>query len=1033
MLSKVTHRYFCAPLFVMLLALTVFGQAPRQTEVRELPPAQTLERELSGGESHRYKFASPKDEFLEVKVEQKGIDVVVRLIDEKGKILKEVDSPNGTQGFESLTHITAEAGTYVIEVSSPDANAARAGYSILLAPPRAATKADAQRFQAEALFEEAKASTRTGTSELKQAALLKLEQAKELFQELGDKELEATCLAQMGDVYVGLGESQKALESFHEALALYQSIGYKSGEAITLTNLGGLYSNVGENAKALAYLEQALPIVRALGEKNGEAYVLTNMGNTYNALGERRKALDYYLLALPLHRAIGDKYGEAYTLTGVGNIYNRLGETAKALDYLGQALKLRQLVGDKRGEAQTLSNIGGVYVESGDRRKAAEYFEMSLPLRRAAGDKYGEGYTLYNLGGIYFELGEREKARDYLEKALLLRRLVGDKNGVAVTSFYLLHAWETWGNQRLAIFYGKQSVNEYQELRQEIQKLDKGTQRTFLRTIDNVYKRLAGVLIAENRTEEATQVINLLRDQEFFDFNRDATREVARTALTARETADLLLLQTATGKVGDAEKSLAALRRNLARRQATPDEAAELKRFEANAEKANADFPATLKSIEADFKQPASAADRVENVQDVADLRAALRELGATRQNPAALYTLIGDDKVHVLLITPDGEVKNFESPIKAAALNEKILAFYALLQSPVYDTRPLGKELYDIIFKPVEAELKRQNIQTLMWQLDGDLRYVPMAALWDGEKYLVERYQNVVFTRGNHERLTRTVSQSWTGAGFGSSRARTVDLLGDGAKIDFPAIPGVTAELRSIFRTGRKGPGILDGEVFSDDKFTKQTFYDAMGQHRPLVHISSHFSFRPGDDSRSFLLLGDGTALTLSEMKKQENLFAGVEMLTLSACNTAATQPDVNGKEIDGFAELAQRLGASAVMATLWQVSDSSTPWLMQDFYAKRQSKGATTKAAALRYAQLALLNGTANTKLFSDVPKGDGNSNIKVVLTPDASKQTRDSTRSEIVYVPEREAPLFKHDDKRPFAHPYYWSPFVLYGNWR
>jgi CHAT domain-containing protein len=65
--------------------------------------------------------------------------------------------------------------------------------------------------------------------------------------------------------------------------------------------------------------------------------------------------------------------------------------------------------------------------------------------------------------------------------------------------------------------------------------------------------------------------------------------------------------------------------------------------------------------------------------------------------------------------------------------------------------------------------------------------------------------------------------------------------------------------------------------------------------------------------------------------------------------------------------------------------------------------------------------------------VTKGGGTSNVRVIVVPDASKQTRDPVRSEIMFISEREAPLFKRNDKKPFAHPYYWSPFVLYGNWR
>jgi CHAT domain-containing protein len=415
-------------------------------------------------------------------------------------------------------------------------------------------------------------------------------------------------------------------------------------------------------------------------------------------------------------------------------------------------------------------------------------------------------------------------------------------------------------------------------------------------------------------------------------------------------------------------------------------------------------------------------------------LFAPLRELSAaTGQKAAALYTLIGSKRFYLLLVTPDEGVKVFQSSVSAAALNEKILKLYALLQSLAYDPRPVGKELYNIILKPAAAELKKTGAQTLLWMLDGTLRYVPVSALWDGRNYLLERYQNLVFTRASREQMTHGVSRKWEGAGFGSSREHTVDLLGDGHGIAFSALPGVIQELQSVFRTGGADAGILDGDVYFDGRFTKDAFYSALRQRRPLVHVASHFSFRPGDNARSFMLLGDGTVLPLSEMKTQEKLFDGVELLTLSACNTAATRPDARGREIDGFAELAQRLGARAVMATLWQVSDESTPWLMKEFYAGRESQPGLTKAEALRRAQLALLDGSATTGPSSDAMKGRAAGNFQLKVIPDGTGRLSPNTRADVVYVEARNARPFNVDPRKPFAHPYIWSPFVLYGNGR
>lgn len=191
-----------------------------------------------------------------------------------------------------------------------------------------------------------------------------------------------------------------------------------------------------------------------------------------------------------------------------------------------------------------------------------------------------------------------------------------------------------------------------------------------------------------------------------------------------------------------------------------------------------------------------------------------------------------------------------------------------------------------------------------------------------------------------------------------------------------------------------------------------------ALKRKRRLVHISSHFRFDPGDASGSFLLLGDGSIMTLAEMKEQTNLFEGVELLTLSACDTAALMPDATGREIDTLAELAQRLGAGGVMASLWAVIDSSTAQLMKGFYRNRAA-GKFSKAEALRRAQLELFYGETQYPATS------------------ASRELKTARRGVpadgAIFVEEKYRIPFKPDKKKPFAHPYYWSPFVLFGNWK
>jgi CHAT domain-containing protein len=344
-------------------------------------------------------------------------------------------------------------------------------------------------------------------------------------------------------------------------------------------------------------------------------------------------------------------------------------------------------------------------------------------------------------------------------------------------------------------------------------------------------------------------------------------------------------------------------------------------------------------------------AGRVETLRETQGIMEDLREMPA---GTVAIFTLIGDDAYHAILRTPDAQ-KAYEYPIKAADLNRKILEFREAVQDPTIDPKPLGKALFDILLGGMAADLRKAKAETLMWSLDGTLRYVPLAALYDGKQYLAEQYRVSVMTLASSARMKDKPDAQWKAAGFGVTKAYE----------DTSALPSVTAELTGIQR-------ILGGEIKLDDQFTQASMREMLLKRYPVVHIASHFRFQPGNDTKSFLLLGDGAHLSLAELKTSANLFGGVQLLTLSACNTGIG----DGAEVEGFGTLAQRQGAKAVIASLWPVADESTSGLMQEFYRIRESSAGMTKLEALRVAQLSLLRGK--------------------------------------------------------YSHPYYWAPFFLMGNW-
>jgi len=817
----------------------------------------------------------------------------------------------------------------------------------------------------------------------KQKALDYFAQALPLARATGDRSGEASTLNIIGVVYRDLGQKQKALDYFAQALPLARATGDRAMEAATLRNIGRVYNALGEKQKALDYYEQALPLERATGDRGGAATTLSNIGVVYSDLGEKQKALDYYEQALPLERATGDRGGAATTLSNIGLVYSDLGQKQKALDYYEQALPLERATGDRAMEATTLSNIGVVYSDLGQKQKALDYYEQALPLERATGDRAMEATTLNNIGFVYQALGENQKALEYYNQALALHRALRDPLRQAFVLGNLMRIWRKQKQPETAIFFGKQAVNEIQQVRSNIRGLEKGAQQSFLQSNEMNYRQLADILISLGRLSEAEQVLDLLKDEEYFQFvRRDARQAASLTApieLTKAES-DL------NGKYEKRADSITAIGNGWALLQAkpsrNPEEEKQLADLTSRLDTESQAWSKFLNGLYLEFPQPNQAKTNEGNLQASASrMQQVVRELGP---GTVALYTLASEEKYRVILVTAGKQIAR-ESSIKATELNKKVAAFREALLDPSSDPLPKAQELYQILVAPVAKDLEDAQATTLMWSLDGVLRYLPLAALHDGHQYLVEKYVSVVFTPASIALLgARPATGQRHALGMGVSKSYG----------GMNALPAVPAELRAIIREAgaTDSAGVLPGHTLLDDTFTTDNFKNSLAQKYELVHIASHFVYGNGNDTDSYLLLGgkdvQGQKLTLADINDDAKIsFSDVELLTLSACNTAINIPG-DGHEVDGLGMLAQRKGAKAVMATLWSVDDASTGILMQSFYRNWTTGTPLSKAEALRRAQVAFLHGAPDN--------------------PNPAAKT-------------------------PYAHPYYWAPFILIGNWQ
>lgn len=327
---------------VLAAALTpfgslAFGQRPVEAQSRNLPSAQTLEREMTGAETHRYKFNLRVNEFFQVRVEQKGVDVTLKLLGATGNVLGTMDSPNGKQGPETLSFVADKSGDFVLEVSGQDARAEKANYSIRREPSRAATPKDKRRVEVERFFVTGlTARSVKGQTEI---ALKQLTAAKAGWEELADSYMAQLTAKQIDQVQIPseisaiVQETDTALKAANAALEEGQRLAVKSKA---------------DSLVARAKLNEALGMFRALCSRLIDPVFVEKIRKS----GPTSEKVLNYLMALRFFA----RSGEGLTLAAIAQTHSNLGEWQENIDYL----KLSVGVYQNSAKSLSASNITGM-------------------------------------------------------------------------------------------------------------------------------------------------------------------------------------------------------------------------------------------------------------------------------------------------------------------------------------------------------------------------------------------------------------------------------------------------------------------------------------------------------------------------------------------------------------------------------------------------------------------------------------------------------------------------------------------------
>jgi len=401
----------------------------------------------------------------------------------------------------------------------------------------------------------------------------------------------------------------------------------------------------------------------------------------------------------------------------------------------------------------------------------------------------------------------------------------------------------------------------------------------------------------------------------------------------------------------------------------------ELADLQLTAAEGQTDLRAARQSIE-QFKT--AELDEYFNDDCLAMFRQGQTQVDQADPSAAIVYIIPLPDRIETLLSLPDGRFERFTNrQLDATGLEQLVRTFRAQLQDPLTERYILpAKKLYDGLIEPIQPMLKSHGVATLVFVPDGSLRLIPMSALYDGERFLVERYAIAVtpgLTLMSARRLQHGPAEVLV---CGMSQASG----------SFAALPFVQNEIQQVtdlFKTRQLQPHVL-----LNDQFSVERFNQTLQRNAPkIVHIASHGQFE-SDPSQTYLLTGDTDSRQRLSLNTLEQIVRPmqfqdqpVELLTLSACQTAMG----DDRAALGLAGVALKAGARSAVASLWLVNDESAATVMHNFYDALLEPVNTSKNADYRSKAQALQ--TAQRRQL----------------------------------------------DHPVFGHPYYWSPFMVIGNWQ
>jgi CHAT domain-containing protein len=699
------------------------------------------------------------------------------------------------------------------------------------------------------------------------------------------------------------GNFEAAITSWATAAEAYEREGKPRERLLALTHLAEAYSALGRYREAGKTLDIALDLAERSSDPMQIAAVLSRLGTVHAALGEAAIAEGYLTRGLRLARDGGDRALTAALLNDLGNVLVVEKRDADALAAYQESATLAEQAGRPTLAARALTNAATTLHRTGRPVDAEASLDVAVRALRSAGPSHEVGLTLVSAALAYQALrASRPEARDSLslKAAAALREAAAASAGDRRTASY---AWGYLG----ALYEEEHRYNEALELTRRA--TFAAQQVTAPESLyrwqwqsGRVLKKLGSTQAALAAYRRAVTTLQSIRPELI---REGAVQGSFRETLGPLylELVDLLLQQAATGQTGAVVEPLLTEARDVVELF----KVAELRDY---------------------FRD------------DCVDLALAkVTKLDVLAQSAVIVYPILLPDRTELLVSLRSG-LKRVTVPVGADRVTQEVRQLRRKLEKrTTREFLPHAQQLYDWLIRPLAPDLDAARTKTLVFVPDGALRTIPMAALHDGQRFLIAKYA-LATTPGLNLTEPRPLNRENT---------RVLALGVTKAIQGFPPLPNVAAELQSL-------QGMFPTTALVDESFNLVNVERKLKDEPfTIVHIASHGQF--GGDPQSTFLLAFDDKLTMDRLGQFIGLFKfrdnPLELLTLSACDTA----EGDDRAALGLAGLAVKAGARSALATLWNINDPVSAELVAEFYRQLEDRS-VSRAVALQRAQVKLLD---------------------------------------------------------------------------